>query len=222
MNGTESREENFINLQKSFSKTFCMALLNFLRTVHSIIFFFAISIVRDTFRTRRDDFVTSWNFTPHPEKIFHIHPSIVWTFSKFIRNSSTHLAMQCSLYRHNWHMHKRAFKWTLNALHVGDEANGIGEHLIPLPIPCDGICQKLKSFKLTACASSVASQFFHSSQKISHLTSETFSYPIYLWSWYGMTLDKSSRSAFSGSHPFLSSSPKTESSLPTANKKNYH
>lgn len=55
--------------------------------------------------------------------------------------------------------------------------------------------------------------FFRSSQRISHLTSETFSYPIYLWSWYGMTFDKSSRSTFSGSHPFLSSSPKTESCL---------
>lgn len=113
----------------------------------------------------------------------------------------------------SWHMQRQTFKWTLSVLHFGGEAHRIGEHLIPLPIPCDGICQKLKSFKLTACASSVASQFFRSSQRISHLTSETFSYPIYLWSWYGMTFDKSSRSTFSGSHPFLSSSPKTESCL---------
>lgn len=214
MNGTsERREENFINSQKSFSKTVLHGVIEFPSNRPFDHIFFAISIVMNTFDTRLDTFC--WTSTSTSSCLF-------IECLNFVSSPELHPPMKCFLYSHNWHMHKRTFKWTLNVLHAGDEANGIAEHLIPLPIPCDGICQKLKSFKLTACASSVAAQFFQSSQKISHLTSETFSYPIYLWSWYGMTFDKSSHSAFSGSHPFLSSSPKTESSLPTASKKNYH
>lgn len=78
-------------------------------------------------------------------------------FAKIFKVFSLRLTLKCLV---KWHMHCTSIQMDLNVLHIGDEAQRSGEHLIPLPIACDGICQKLKSFKLPACASSVASQFF--------------------------------------------------------------